>query len=71
MTCFSKLIPSTEAPSTLFGSVHLFTPSLVDLGRILEAIVLSQAYSKLQNWLEIVPLFPMVLVCIRKPMSQI
>ena len=46
MTCFS-ILPRTEAPSTLFVSVHLCTPSLVDLERTLEAIVLSRTYSKL------------------------
>ena len=41
-TSFSTLLPcTTKAPSTLFGSVCLVTPSLVDLERILEAIVLS------------------------------
>ena len=59
------------SPSTLFGSVRLFTPLLVDLERILEAIVSSQIYPKLQNTLGIVPSFPMVMVCIRRPMSQI
>jgi hypothetical protein len=43
----------------------------VDLERILEAILLSQTYSKLQNLLGIVPLFPMVMVCVPQPMSQI
>ncbi len=71
MTCFNVLLPSTEAPSTLFGSIHLFTPSLMDFERILEAKVLSQTYSKLQNPLGIVPLFPMVLVCVHQPMPQI
>ena len=71
MTCFRILvIPSTEAPSTFFSSVHLFTPSLVDLERILEAIVLSQTYSMLKNPLGIVPLLPEDLVRVCQPMSQ-
>ena len=64
---FSTLLPCTKIPSTLFGSVRLFTPSLVDLERILEAIVVSRTYSKLQNLLGIVPLFPMVTVCVPPP----
>ena len=36
------LLPRTKAPNTLFGSVRLCTPSLVDLERILEAILLSR-----------------------------
>ena len=59
-----------RSPSILFGLVHLFTQSLVDLERILEAIVLSRIYSKLQNPLGIAPLFPMVIVCVFPPMSQ-
>jgi hypothetical protein len=43
----------------------------MDFERILEAKVLSQTYSKLQNPLGIVPLFPMVLVCVHQPMPQI
>jgi hypothetical protein len=70
-TSFSTLLPYTKAPSTLFGSVRLCTPSLVDLERILEAILLSRTYSKLHNLLGIVPLFPMVMVYIPQPMSQI
>jgi hypothetical protein len=35
-----------------------------------EAIVLSLTYSKLPNLLGIVPLFPMVMVCVPEPMSQ-
>ena len=71
-TSFSTLVlPCTKAPSTLFGSVRLCTPSLVDLERILEAILLSRTYSKLHNLLGIVPLFPMVMVYIPQPMSQI
>jgi hypothetical protein len=48
------LLPRTKAPNTLFGSVRLCTPSLVDLERILDAILLSRTYSKLQNLLGIV-----------------
>ncbi len=70
-TSFSTLLPCTKAPSTLFGSVHLFTSSLVNLKRILEDIVLSWTYPKLQNLLGIVPLFPRFMVCVPQPMSQI
>ena len=45
-------------------------PLLVDLESILEAIVSSQIYSKLQNPLGIALSFPMVMVCVRQPMSQ-
>ena len=55
----------------LVQSISCFTPSLVDLESILEAIVLSWTYSKLQNPLGIVPSFPMVMICICWPMSQI
>jgi hypothetical protein len=70
-TSFITLLPCTKAPSTLFGSVPLFAPSLVDLERIMKAIVFSWTYSKLQNLFGIVPLFPMVMVCVPQPMSQI